>query len=276
MERRMTEEEFVRIYRFLKSRYGIDMLRKKEIVQGRLENYVQAKGFSNYYEYMNAVELDITGTLEREMVNILTTNHTFFMREFEHFEYLRQVVLPQLRSKEEKNKDLCIWCGAASTGQEPYMLAMLLKDFFGLEHDQWDTKVLATDISTQVLEHAVRGVYEAEQIGALPEHWKRRYLRVLQNGAQYEIKEEIKNEVLFRQFNLMDVFPFKRKMHIVFLRNVMIYFDKETKRQLIQKVYDSMEPGGYLFIGQTETIDKERVPFDMIMPSVFRKAGGTR
>ena len=154
------------------------------------------------------------------------------------------------------------------------MLAMLLKDFFGLEHGQWDTKVLATDISTQVLEHAVKGVYDEAQIEALPETWKRRYLRPLSNGEQYEISEEIKSEVLFRQFNLMDIFPFRRKMHIVFLRNVMIYFDKETKRQLIQKVYDTMVPGGYLFVGQTETIDREHVPFEMIQPSIFRKQGG--
>ena len=270
----MTEEEFGRIYRFLKSRYGIDMFRKKEIVQGRLENYIQSRGFESYGEYMNAVEFDITGNLERELVNILTTNHTFFMREFEHFEFLRRVVLPELRVKEERTKDLCIWCGAASTGQEPYMLAMLLKDFFGLEHGQWDTKVLATDISTQVLEHAIKGVYDEAQIEVLPETWKRRYLRPLQNGEQYEISEEIKSEVLFRQFNLMDIFPFRRKMHIVFLRNVMIYFDKETKRQLIQKVYDTMVPGGYLFVGQTETIDREHVPFEMIQPSIFRKQGG--
>ena len=274
MAKRITEEEFQRIYHFLKSRYGIDMLRKKEIMQGRLENYINANGYLDYHDYMNAVEADITGSLERELVNILTTNHTFFMREFEHFDFLRQVVLPELRVKEERRKDLCIWCGAASTGQEPYMLAMLLKDFFGLEHGEWDTKVLATDISTQVLQHAVRGVYEEAQVAVLPEHWKRRYLKPLQGGTQYEISDEIKNEVLFRQFNLMDIFPFKRKMHIVFLRNVMIYFDKETKRQLIQKVYDSMEPGGYLFVGQTETIDKGRVPFELIMPSVFRKTGG--
>ena len=274
MGKRMTEEEFLRIYRFLKSRYGIDLDRKKEIVQGRLENYIHANGFSDYHTYMNALETDFTGKLEREMVNILTTNHTYFMREFEHFDFLHRIVLPELRIKEERAKDLCIWCGAASTGQEPYMLAMLLKDFFGLEHGSWDTKVLATDISTQALEHAVRGVYEDAQVAALPEHWKRRYLRPLQGGAQYEISEEIKNEVIFRQFNLMDVFPFKRKMHIVFLRNVMIYFEKETKRQLIQKVYDSMEPGGYLFVGQTETIDKEHVPFELIRPSIFRKAGG--
>lgn len=267
----MTDEEFWRICRFLKSRYGIDMSCKKEIMQGRLENYIHTKGFSNYGEYMNTVESDITGRWERELVNILTTNHTFFMREFEHFDFLKQVVLPELRRKEERRKDLCIWCGAASTGQEPYMLAMLLKDFFGLEHDQWDTRVLATDISTEVLQHATRGIYDREQIAALPEHWKRRFLHSLDGGSRYEITKEIKEEVLFRQFNLMDAFPFKRKMHIVFLRNVMIYFAKETKQQLIQKVYDVLEPGGYLFIGRTETIDRGCIPFELIQPSIFRK-----
>ena len=267
----MTEEEFSRIYRLIKSRYGIDMSRKKEIVQGRLDNYIHINGFLNYSEYMNAVESDVTGKWERELVNILTTNHTFFMREFEHFDFLRQVVLPELRRKEERRKDLCIWCGAASTGQEPYMLAMLLKDYFGLEHEAWDTKVLATDISTEVLQHAAAGVYEGEQIECLPDHWKRRFLRQIDNGMHYEITKEIKDEVLFRQFNLMEPFPFKRRMHIVFLRNVMIYFDKETKQQLIQKVYDVMEPGGYLFIGRTETIDRSSTPFQLVQPSIFRK-----
>lgn len=267
----MTDAEFIRIYRFMKSRYGIDMERKKEIVQGRLENYIATHGFEDFSGYMNAVEMDFTGKLEREMVNLLTTNHTFFMREFEHFDYLRQVVLPELKRKEEQKKDLCIWCGAASTGQEPYMLAMLLKDYFGLEHGSWDTKVLATDISTGVLKQAIDGIYAKEQIENLPEVWKRRFLRPINGGEQYEMTGEIKNEVIFRQFNLMDVFPFKRKMHIVFLRNVMIYFDKETKNRLIQKVYDVMEPGGYLFIGRTETIDRTQTPFQLIQPSIFKK-----
>jgi len=267
----MTKEEFWRISRFMKSRYGINLDNKKEIMQGRLDNYIRTEGFHDYNEYMNAVERDITGNLEKELVNILTTNHTFFMREFEHFDYLRQNVLPYLKMKEEARKDLCIWCGAASTGQEPYMLAMQLKDFFGLEHHLWDTKVLATDIDTEVLQFAARGIYDKEQIEKLPDNWKRRYLRPVEDGMKYEIAEEIKNEVLFRQFNLMDVFPFKRKMHIVFLRNVMIYFDKETKEQLIKKVYDVMEPGGYLFVGQTETIDRSDIPFKLVKPSIFRK-----
>ena len=267
----MTNEEFNRIYRFLKSRYGIDMERKKEIMQGRLDNYVRMNGFNSYSEYMNAVESDFTGRLERELVNILSTNHTFFMREFEHFEYLRQVVLPRLKLSEDRNKDLCIWCGAASTGQEPYMLAMLLKEFFGFEHELWDTKVLATDISTQALQQAALGRYTGEQIAELPDGWKRRFLRPVEGGSFYEVTKEIKDEVIFRQFNLMDVFPFRKKMHIVFLRNVMIYFDKETKQELIQKVYDVMEPGGYLFIGRTETIDKGLTPFKLIQPSIFQK-----
>lgn len=267
----MTEQEFLRIYRYLKSRYGIDMERKKEIMQGRLDNYIRAHGYETYTDYMNAVEMDITGSLERDMVNILSTNHTFFMREFEHFDFLRQTVLPYLKEKEEAKKDLCIWCGAASTGQEPYMLAMLLKDFFGLDHGKWDTKVLATDIATDAIKTALEGRYTAEQMDSVPEHWKRRYFKLIEGGERYEVTGELKNEVIFRKFNLMDEFPFRRKMHIVFLRNVMIYFDKETKRELIQKVYDAMEPGGYLFIGRTETIDRDITPFEMIQPSIFRK-----
>lgn len=269
----MTKEEFFRIYSFLKNRYGIDMSRKKEIVAGRLDNYLHNNGFSNYTEYMNAVEQDFTGRLEKDMINLLTTNHTFFMREFEHFEYLKQVVLPELKVKEAKRKDLGIWCGAASTGEEPYMLAMLVKEFFGLEHDLWDTQILATDISTGVLQQAVAGVYTKEQIEKLPPQWKRRFFRARER-EEYEVTKEIKDEVIFRQFNLMEPFPFKRKMNIIFLRNVMIYFDNDTKKQLIQKVYDVMEPGGYLFIGQTETLDRSSTPFQLILPSIFRKQEG--
>ena len=267
----MTEEEFSRILRFLKSRYGIDMANKKEIVSGRLENYVRTAGFNNYTEFMNAVEKDFNGQLEKDFVNLLSTNHTFFMREFEHFDYLRQEVLPWLRQKEASRKDLCIWCGAASTGQEPYMIAMLLMDFFGLEHSSWDTKVLATDISTDALRQALEGVYTNEHIEVLPETWKRRFLRFDMETDAYEITREVKDQVLFRQFNLMDPFPFKRKMHIIFLRNVMIYFDHDTRKQLLQKVYDVMEPGGYLFIGRTETLERNVIPLRMIQPSIFRK-----
>ena len=272
----MTEAEFERLFRFLKNRYGIDMTRKKEIVSGRLENYVRMEGYRSYTEYMDAVESDFTGKLEKKLVNLLTTNHTYFMREFEHFDFMRSTVLPYLRNREERSKDLAIWCGASSSGEEPYMLAMLLKDFFGLEADKWDTKVLATDISTEVLKQAIEGVYTAEQVDALPESWKRRFMKLLPGQEKYQMTKEIKNEVIFRQFNLMDPFPFRRKMHVIFLRNVMIYFDADTKAKLVRKLYDVLEPGGYLFIGRTETIDRTVAPFQMIQPSIFRKQEGVR
>lgn len=267
----MTDAEFIRISRFLKSKYGIDMTQKREIVEGRLYNNLHRHGFESYSAYMNAVETDITGQMEKELVNLLTTNHTYFMREFEHIEFLKQEVLPWLSKMESKNRDLSIWCGACSTGEEPYTVAMMLMDFFGLEHSAWDTKVLATDISTQVLGVATQGIYTKEQIEGLPQHWKRRYFKPIENGERYQVTQELKDEVIFRQLNLMEPFPFRRKMHVIFLRNVMIYFDKETKQNLIHKIYDLLLPGGYLFVGRTETIDRGELPFVMVQPSIFRK-----
>ena len=267
----MTDLEFRRISMYLKDRYGIDMTHKKEIMDGRLSNMIRIRGFDNYDAYMNALMQDPSGEMEKELVNLLSTNHTYFMREFEHFEYMKKVVLPYLRKKEENIQDLRIWCGAASSGEEPYTLAMLLVDFFGLEHDKWDTTVLATDISTGVLQTAVRGVYKKEQIAELPDNWKRRFFRSVGEGEYFAITDELKNEVLFRQFNLMDDFPFRKKLHVIFLRNVMIYFDRPTKQNLIKKLYDVLEPGGYLFVGRTETIEKGNVPFELVEPSIFRK-----
>lgn len=267
----ITDEELQRISVFMKQRYGIELGQKKVIVNGRLQNYLRKNGWSNYHEFMDAVERDKTGTQEKILVNFLTTNHTYFMREFEHFDYFRSVVLPWLKTKEAASKDLRIWCGAASTGEEPYMIAMVLSDFFGLEKDQWDKKILATDISTKVLQQAMLGIYSDEQLKNLPEQWKRHFFKAIAGGSQYQVTEELKREVIFRQFNLMDPLPFKRKFHIVFLRNVMIYFQDDTKYQLIQRIYDHMEPGGYLFIGLTERLDRRMMKFNYVQPSIYRK-----
>lgn len=270
----LTEDEFQRIAVFMKQRYGIDLSQKKVIVNGRLENYIRRGNWKNCTEFMDAVENDKTGTQERMLVNFLTTNHTYFMREFEHFDFFKGVVLPWLKHKEAGRKDLRIWCGAASTGEEPYMIAMVLADFFGLEREQWDTKVLATDVSTKVLQQAMAGVYNADQLKNIPEQWKRHFFVKEAGGARFRVKEELKKEVIFRQFNLMNPFPFKKRMHTVFMRNVMIYFDDPTKRELVQKIYDWLEPGGYLFIGTTETLDRSSTPFEIIQPSIFRKREG--
>lgn len=178
----MTDEEFLRIARYMKQRYGIDLGQKKVIMNGRLENHIKSGGWSSFNAFMNDMEKDSSGRLEKELVNLLTTNHTYFMREFEHFEFFKSVVLPELREKERNSKDLRIWCGAASTGEEPYMIAMTLKDFFGLDASAWDTKVLATDISTKVLQQAITGIYTEEQLKNIPDQWKRHFLRRLLKG----------------------------------------------------------------------------------------------
>lgn len=270
----ITDEEFLRITTHLKQRYGIDMSQKKVIVNGRLENYIKSGGWKSFTDFMNAVERDKTGTQEKMLVNLLTTNHTYFMREFEHFEFLRRQTLPWIKMKAQKTKDVRVWCGAASTGEEPYMIAMVISDFFGIERSGWDTKILATDLSTGALKQAIAGVYTAEQLKKIPEQWKRHFFKPVAGGTQYLVKDELKTQVIFRQFNLMSPFRFKRKMHAVFLRNVMIYFDDDTKKELVKKVYDVLEPGGYLFIGTTETLDRNWAPFQLIQPSIFRKKEG--
>lgn len=270
----ITEEEFTRISSYMKTNYGIDLSQKKVIINGRLENYIRKNGWKSFHEFMNAVEKDKSGKQEKMLVNLLTTNHTYFMREFDQFDFFRKTVLPWIKEKESRTKDIRIWCGAASSGEEPYMIAMVLSDFFGMERSQWDLRILATDVSTGVLKQALAGVYTAEQLTNLPAVWKRNFFERVPGGKQYAVTKELKQNVIFRQFNLMSPFPFKKKMQAIFLRNVMIYFDDKTKQDLVQRVYDIMAPGGYLFIGTTETLDRSTTPFEIVRPSIFRKKEG--
>lgn len=266
----LTDREFQRIVQYARNYYGIELGKKRVIVEGRMKNYLVSNGYKSYEEYMDIVERDRSGEAAASFANMLTTNHTFFMREFEHFTFLRCVVLPQLKIREQRTKDLRIWCAAASSGEEPYTIAMVMMDFFGLEQSEWDTTVLATDISTRVLERAVRGIYDKEELAELPETWKRRYFKKY-SDSQCQVSEQLRAQVLFRQFNLMESLPFRKKLHVVFIRNVMIYFDEETKNQLLERIYDCMEPGGYLFIGSTETINRDKTRFHYVKPSIYQK-----
>ena len=211
-----------------------------------------------------------TGEAVITLVDKITTNHTFFMREADHFYYFRDKVLPFL-SGTVNNKDLRIWCAACSTGEEAYTLAMIIDEFFGKSKLWWDTKVLATDISEQVLEIAKKGVYSNERLAPLPMTWKTNYFRPY-DGENSILTDKIRNEVIYRKLNLMDnVFPFKKKLHTIFCRNVMIYFDSDTKNRLVEKFYDHLEYGGYLFIGHSESLSRDSTRFRYVLPSVYRK-----
>jgi len=267
----ITRNEFKKLADYIKSNYGIHLKEeKKALVINRLYNELvnsNCKNFSQYYEYILS---DKSGEALTSLINKITTNHTFFMREADHFYYFRDKVLPYLSST-VKDRDLRIWSAGCSSGQEPYTLAMIIYDYFKDDKMQWDTKVLATDISSKVLNEAMKGVYSKDEVEALPSLWRLNYFQKI-NDENYAITDEIKKEVIFRKFNLMEkTFPFRKKFHTIFCRNVMIYFDNKTKIELINKFYDKLEYGGYLFIGHTETIPRKETGFQYVMPAVYRK-----
>lgn len=265
----ITDAEFERIVLFIKKEIGVDLSSKRVLVDTRLENFISKSDFANASEYLN-VAMSASGHKEAEdLINILTTNHTFFWREEKHFEYLAQKVLPEIKKSCERLHDIRIWCAASSTGEEPYTLAMVLSDFFGMEHHMWDTTVLATDVSTKVLKVATQGVYAAESINNLPVNWQRRFFK--HNGDTVAVTDELKKQVLFRRLNLIEPFPFRKQLHIIFCRNVLIYFDEQTKKSIVDRMVDNLVEGGYLFIGTTESVSKLNSKLVYVAPSVYKK-----
>lgn len=266
----LTDDEFTRLTGFLKANFGINLTKKRTLIEGRLNKYLSDRGYTNFSDYLEIVFRDPNGPEMSQLLNHLTTNFSYFLREWEHFEYLRGQVLPGLRAG-IPDGDLRIWSAGCSTGEEPYTLAMLLGDFFALDGSRWDKKVLATDISQKALDTARAGVYEEEALAKVPPEWRKKYF-MRQGEGSWQVKPALRDEVIFRTFNLMeDAFPFQRKFHVIFCRNVMIYFDRPTKAALIRKFYQHTAPGGYLFVGQSESIAREDAPWQYVMPSVFRK-----
>jgi len=263
--------EFKCLTEYIKSNYGINLNNKRNLIEGRLSNILVENGFDNFSDYMQYIFSDETKMEITKLIDKVTTNHTFFMREANHFAYLRDKILPYLEEKCSQNKDLRIWSAGCSSGEEPYTIVMIIADYFRNQKILWDTKILASDISAKVLESAERGIYNAESIESLPVSWKKCYFTKV-DSLNYEISSKIKSEVVFRMFNLMDAtFPFKKRFHVIFCRNVMIYFDHVTKMEIINKFYDLTEPGGYLFIGHAESINRNETKYQYIMPAVYRK-----
>ena len=203
-------------------------------------------------------------------INKLTTNHTFFLREVDHFNYFHDQVLLNLVSHVTE-RDLRIWSAGCSTGEEPYILAMIMADYFGFHQPLWDSQILATDISQKVLDIAAKGSYSEEQTTAIPLHWKRCYFKKDAEG-KYQVTDLIKDQVIFRRHNLVTpVFPFKKKFHVIFCKNVMIYFDMPTKQELVNRLYEITEPGGFLFIGLSEFLNRELTSYQYLQPGIYRK-----
>ncbi len=268
---KMTDDEFKLLSCYIKEYSGINLkLEKKALLIGRLNNMLLELGMDSFMTYYKFLQNDTQGTELSRLIDKVTTNHTYFMREAEHFTYFTQLVLPYFYTN-IKNRDFRIWCAASSTGEEPYTLAILLEEYFKMSGDKWDKKLLATDLSLNVLETAKSGIYSNDKVNALPKIWALNYFDKI-TPTECQVKSYLRKEVIFRRFNLLEpVFPFKQKFHVIFCRNVMIYFDIPTKEALINKLYENLEYGGYLFIGHSESINRETTKFKYIKPAVYRK-----
>lgn len=270
----ISDEEFELLRRLIKSRFGINLTdQKKSLVVGRLQKLLRSTGFvtfKDYYEHLSGQPDE--GALS-ELINRISTNHTYFNRESAHFEYFQKTALPSVveRLKSRNLRDLRIWCAGCSSGEEAFTLQMLMMEYFGNDYGRWEAGLLATDISERVLETARSGIYPQERVMQLPEPLQRKYFRRLPDGTS-QVVEAVRREITFRRFNLMNErFPFKHSFHIIFCRNVMIYFDQPTREALVNKFNQLTVPGGYLFIGHSETLGRNHALYRYVMPAVFQK-----
>lgn len=269
----MTDQEFDTLTAFVKVNYGLDLSNKKTFVQMRVQKLMKESSFEHFSAYFEHVCGDMSGVAVSNFINGLTVNYTLFNRESFHFDFVAEKVLPELYIQEQASKDLRIWSAGCSTGEEPYTLAIILADFLGGYRAEWDTKILATDISTFALEKAIVGAYPAASVEGLDPQWVAKYfVRDPEDPDKVCIAPSIREEVIYRKQNLVkDPFIFKQKFHFIFCRNVMIYFDEPTRQNLIRKFYNTLGDGGYLFIGMSETIDTQHTGFEHVLPSVYRK-----
>ncbi len=269
----MTNEEFARLSRMVEERFGIKLgPAKKLLVENRLQQLLREKRYDSFAQYWELELKDPSGSALGELADRMTTNFTYFYREPDHFEYLSRKVLPDVVERIQATggaRDLRFWCAAASTGEEPYTLAIVLREWFGADYGKWQAGLLATDISDRALAKAREGVYSLEALEKLPDRWKR-WFRPGQDGT-CRVEPDLVREVTFRRFNLMnEVFPFRRPFHIIFCRNALIYFGEEERRGLYRRFHDSLEPGGYLFIGHSETFGRDGM-MEYVHPAVYRR-----
>ena len=262
----MSEKDFRRLSEFIYQECGIHLPpSKKTMVEGRLRKRLRTLGmtsFRQYCDYLFSPEGMATENIP--MINVVTTNKTDFFREPEHFDHLVETVIPSLIQMYGLGitRELKVWSAACSSGEEPYTLAMVLSDF-GEKWTGFRFSILATDISTSVLDKAMLGIYEHDRVNPIPLPLRKKYLMRNKDRKKelVRIVPELRALVKFRRLNLMDEnFGIREPMAVIFCRNVIIYFDKQTQERLLNRLCDHLIPGGYLFMGHSETLHGLDVP----------------
>ena len=266
----ISDKDFYRLRDYVKSNFGVNLEKKRTLIEGRLSNLIINEGFKGFEDYLDDVFRDKSGSKINTLMTKLTTNYTYFMREENHYKFMREIALPYWEAN-IRDKDLRIWSAGCASGEEAFTTAMVINEYFGLKKKDWDTTILATDISIKVLEMAKRGVYPEEHFTHLPSGWREKYFTKI-GEEEYKVKDSLRKEVVFNQFNLMGDFSrFRRKFHIIFCRNVMIYFDTPTKTGLVKKYHEVLEVGGWLFIGHSETLSGISGDFKQVVPAIYRR-----
>ncbi len=264
----ISDDEFKKLSDFVLFSYGIDLSNKKQLISSRLSFTVKSMGFKTYGEFIDKTINENDEKLLQIVLNKLTTNYTFFMREKEHFSFLSNVVCPELEKKHAKTKSLGIWSAGCSSGEEPYTMSICLKEHFDKLPGAWDTKILATDISQQALTKAKKGEYQLP--ADMPKAWIDKYFNHSKGNSLYTVKSELRDNIIFKSFNLMDAIPFKRKFDVIFCRNVMIYFKQDTRNELVERFCNALNPGGYLFTSHSEPLRQSKL-FDTVASAVYKK-----
>ena len=263
----ISDADFRRMAAFIQSSYGIDLSQKKQLITSRLSPALKKLGYQSFGEFVNHLLEKKENDEVTLVLNKLTTNYTFFMREKEHLDYFCGHIIPEIVRRHERDKTLAIWSAGCSSGEEPYNITMFLYDYLGSRAKDWDTRILATDISAQALASARRGTYNLPD--TIPADWKRKYFTPGRDGT-HTVTPAVKDNVIFQTFNLMDPIKFRRKFDVIFCRNVMIYFDQPTKDALVRRFYDATVPSGYLLISASENLS-QNAPYRRLATATFQK-----
>lgn len=274
---RMSGKLFSELRRFIYDEVGINITPVKQVMlEGRLNKRLRNLGMLSFEEYCDYLFSDDGRSAELAfMIDEVTTNKTDFFREPVHFQFLTSDVLPALFKSERYTASdrLTIWSAGCSSGEEPYTIAMVVKDHMA-EHGERPFQIIATDISRRMLDKGCKAVYEVEKTIPIPNRIKRKFLLRSKDPASglVRIAPEIRSCVAFRRLNFMDYdFGFREQIDIIFCRNVIIYFDKTVQEKLLRKFCQCMKKGGFIFMGHSETLFGMDLPLEQVSPTVYRK-----
>ena len=271
----LTQEEFDKLSRFIYKESGIKMPPVKRVMlQSRLQKRLRYLNMTNFKEYIDYVfSKEGLNSEIIHMLDVVSTNKTDFFREPVHFDFMSQVVLPEFMEQRTTQRTMKVWSAGCSSGEEPYTIAIVLANF-AESNPGFDYSIIGTDISTQILQKAVEAVYKEERVTIIPLDTKKKYFLKSKDRSNPTVKvtANLRKKVRFGRLNFMDpYYDISETFDVVFCRNVLIYFDRETQENVIQKLCVKLKPGGYFFLGHSESIMNMEVPLKQVKPTIFKR-----